>query len=340
MDHRLELARAFVAQAGWEGARILPISGDASFRRYFRVLDDRRTAILMDAPPEREDVGPFLRVGDVLRGFGYSAPAALAEDAAAGFLLLEDLGDDLFARVLAKNDAAEAELYGAAVDLLRDLRGHGQPEGVPDFDTSRALREVRLFMEWTYPALASSSPGSEVSQSFDEVWRAALTPLFGVPKVLALFDFHAENLVWLPARTGLARVGLLDYQDAVAGPAALDLVSLLEDARRDVPPELVESMINRFTDGYSQVEREAFDAVYALAGAQRNTRIIGVFGRLWLRDRKPGYLALLPRVWRHLATDLSHPHLRDVRGWFDHHVPAEWRDLSPSPASFVLPEGV
>jgi len=338
MDARLEQGRAFVASAGWANADIAPVSGDASFRRYFRVTADGRTAILMDAPPDREDVQPFLKIDAALRGFGYSAPEIQAHDVAAGFLLLEDLGDDLFARVLERDDAREPELYAAAIDLLRDLVGQPLPPDIPVFDAARALREVELLLEWTLPALSGSSVSNDVAADFSDAWRRALAPLFDAPPVLTLFDYHAENLIWLPQRDGKARVGLLDFQDAVAGPAALDVVSLLEDARRDVAAVTVEAMRARFTQGMDAVARERFDAAYALAGAQRNTRIIGVFGRLWLRDRKPGYLALMPRVWRHLENDLAHPALEGVRRWFDTQVPSDWRRAAPTPDEFVLPE--
>lgn len=339
MDDRLEEARRFVATAGWHGASIAPLSGDASFRRYFRVRDDRREAVLMDAPPDREDVTPFLRIGSALASYGYSTPAVLAEDAINGYLLLEDLGDALYARVVGQG-ADEVELYGAAIDVLRDLHRRETLPGVPVFDARRALNEVGLFNDWTLPALAQRAVDAAARETFAGLWRDALAPLFDGPKVLALFDYHAENLIWLPQREGLARVGLLDFQDAVAGPAALDVVSLLEDARRDVAPPLVAAMIARFLDGATADEEETFRLHYALAGAQRNTRILGVFGRLFLRDGKSAYLNLMPRVWRHLETDLAHPALAPLRIWFDEHVPQTWRRSAPEPAAFVLPRSV
>jgi aminoglycoside/choline kinase family phosphotransferase len=290
----------------------------------------------MDAPPDRENVDPFLHVGSVLRAFGYSAPEVFAADAAQGFLLLEDLGDDLFNIVLARG-APETHLYDAAIDVLRDLHGRSVPPEVPTFDAERAFREVKLFIEWTLPALTGIKPSTQVTELFVTLWQKALTPLFDTAPVLCLFDYHAENLIWLPDRQGLRRVGLLDFQDAVSGPAAYDVVSLLEDARRDVSPDVVDHVVARYLDGVSGEQRDAFRAMYALAGAQRNTRILGVFGRLFLRDGKSSYLGLMPRVWRHLESDLQSSSLGALRDWFDEHVPEEKRRNAPSPQGFVVP---
>lgn len=336
MTARAQAAAQFVESAGWTDATIAPLSGDASFRRYFRVSAGSRQAILMDAPPDREDVSPFLHIAAALHALEYSAPEIFAADPVQGLLLLEDLGDDLFNVVLAR-EPTEMALYDAAVDLLRDLHGRPVPDGVPDFDPARALREVRLFCEWTLPALTGAVPSADVTEMFVTLWQRALEPMFDAPRVLCLFDYHAENLIWLPQRAGLRRVGLLDFQDAVRGPAAYDLVSLLEDARRDVSSETVDRALARYLEGTTVEAREAFMASYALVGAQRNTRILGVFGRLFLRDDKAGYLALMPRVWRHLENDLRAPELADLRDWFDRNVPAEKRRTTPSPQNFVAP---
>ena len=336
MTVRAQDAEHFVAYAGWAGATIEPLSGDASFRRYFRVSAGSHRAIVMDAPPNREDVKPFARIAAVLRGFGYSAPAILAADPVRGFLLLEDLGDDVF-NVVLEREPAEDLLYDAAVDLLHDLHGRPVPNDVPYFGRARALREVRLFCEWTLPALTGAVPNAEVVEQFMALWEQALVQLDDGASVLCLFDYHSENLIWLPRRIGLRRVGLLDFQDAVEGPAAYDLVSLLEDARRDVSAETVDRALSRYLAGVPNENREAFLVQYALAGAQRNTRILGVFGRLFLRDGKVSYLDLMPRVWRHLENDLCALQLADLRDWFDRNVPTEIRRTAPSVQTFVAP---
>ncbi len=326
----------FLDGAGWGAAACVPLAGDASFRRYFRLSGAEGAAVLMDAPPGPEDVRPFLRVAALLAEWGYSAPRVMASDAAAGFVLLEDIGDESFTKTIASG-ANERELYEAAVDLLADLQRHAAPPDLPLFDAERILREADLFLDWTLPALNGTPSSPALYRGFRALWRDLLSRMAAGDAKVTLFDYHADNLHWLPARQGLRRVGLLDFQDAVRGPAALDLVSLLEDARRDVSPDLVEALIARYLTHAEVADEDAFRASYAAVGAQRNTRIIGVFGRLWLRDGKAGYLGLLPRVWRLLEGDLAHPALAPLRAWFDDVVPADQRRNPPDPASFKLP---
>ena len=318
---------AFLAEHGWDRARCAPLSGDASFRRYARLHDGRRRAILMDAPPRREDVRPFIAVARTLAAYGYSAPKVLAADAGAGLVLLEDLGDDLYTRVLA-DGGDETRLYAAAVDLLIDL--HRRPPGgaLLTYDMDLLLEEVSLFPEWYLPALDGAPPPARATAEFVALWRRALAPACAGRAVLVLRDYHADNLMWLPRRRGLRRVGVLDFQDAVSGPPAYDLVSLLEDARREVPDDLVAAMIARYLDA-AGLDARAFRTAYATLGAQRNTKIIGIFTRLCARDGKAAYLDLIPRVWRLLERDLEHPALASLREWFDRRVPAAVRRRAP-----------
>lgn len=337
MTDRALLLQQFVDKQGWGDAEVRKLAGDASFRRYVRLERAAGTAVVMDAPPPKENVRPFLNVARALTGFGYSAPRVMGADEEQGFVLLEDLGDDSYNRLLAAG-ASETELYGAAVDLLADLALRDVPASLPPFDDARILREVELLLDWTWPALAQEPVPAGMREEFRGLWQRALPPLRRSKPVLVHFDYHVDNLIWLSNRQGLARVGLLDFQDAVRGPAALDLVSLLEDARRDVPAELAEAMIRRYLAATGS-PAAYFRASYAAVGAQRNTRILGVFGRLWLRDGKPGYLKWLPRVWGLVERDLAHPELAALRGWFDRHVPIKWRRIAPSTETFKLPEG-
>jgi aminoglycoside/choline kinase family phosphotransferase len=332
-------ARAdFLARAGWGKANRRAIAGDASFRRYDRLAQAGETAVLMDAPPGHEDVRPFVRMAGVLAEWGLSPPAILAADEALGFVLLEDLGDDLFSAVLgAGGRDGERPLYEAAVDLLVNLQERTPPVGLPLFDEQRILAEVELFLDWALPGLTGIGPSAPVRAAFRTAWLEVVPHIVGNPQTTVLFDYHADNLIWLPERGGDRRVGLLDFQDAVLGPAALDLVSLLEDARRDVAPAFAEAMVERYLLASPATEPTRFRTAYAATGAQRNTRIIGVFARLFLRDGKPGYLKVLPRVWRHLERDLAQPALAPVRQWFSREVPAALRRLAPDPARFGLP---
>ena len=323
-DRGAEIA-AFLARNGWRGAERRHLTGDASFRSYERVFADRRRAVLMDAPPEHEDVRPFVAIARYLLARGYSAPAVLAADEAAGLLLLEDLGDDLYTRVL---DAGgdEAPLYAAAVDLLVDLHRE-LPRGldVPPYDDARLHREVDLLVDWFLPEITGGPAPKAVRAAFTAAWGEVFPLVRAAPEALVLFDYHAPNLMWLPQRRGLARVGLLDFQDAVIGPAAYDLVSLLEDARRDVAEATAAAMIERYLAARPEIDRDAFAVAYAVLGAQRNVRIVGTFTRLWRCDGKAHYLEHLPRVWRYIAHDLAHPALAPGRRWLDAHVPAERR---------------
>ena len=337
MTDRAALLHQFIAAQGWGDADVRKLAGDASFRRYVRLVRPAGTAVVMDAPPPRENVRPFLRVARALAGFGYSAPRVMAADEEQGFVLLEDLGDDSYNRRIAAG-ASDVELYGAAVDLLTDLTRRDAPASLPAFDDARILREVEILLDWTWPALAQKPVPTGMREEFRALWQTVLPVMRRSAPVLVHFDYHVDNLIWLGKRKGLARVGLLDFQDAVRGPAALDLVSLLEDARRDVPVDLAEAMIGRYL-AVTGAPASAFRASYAAVGAQRNTRILGVFGRLWLRDGKPGYLQWLPRVWGLIERDLAHPELAALRGWFDRHVPVEWRRVAPVPETFKLPAG-
>ncbi|WP_112321130.1 aminoglycoside phosphotransferase family protein [Oceanibium sediminis] len=312
---------AFLSVCGWSGAWRAALAGDASNRRYERLTHPRLgRAVLMDAPPARgEDVRPFQQVTARLRAMGLSAPEILGADPALGLLLLEDLGDALFARMVRGDPGAEPTLYAAAVDLIVALQDTpGAAIGLPPYDDAVYRREVSLLPEWYLQA----APGAaDRGDTLRELMQEALDAMQSPPApVMVMRDYHAENLVWLPDRTGHARIGLLDYQDALAGHPAYDLVSLLEDARRDTPEALQEAMVERYIAARGG-DAAAFRHAYAVLGAQRNLKILGIFTRLWLRDGKPQYLDLLPRVWGHLRRDLSHPALTGLAAWVAREVP-------------------
>ena len=338
MTERGEIITAFLARKGWADARRRPVAGDASFRRYERLEKAGQTAILMDAPPAFEDVVPFMAIARHLRDLSLSAPEILAADQAAGLLLLEDLGDDLFARVIATHPGRERALYRQAVDLLLHLQNQPPPGTlfvadkafwtVPPYDAAALLREVALFVDWYLPALRGKRLSSDERRTFLDLWAVALAPVKDSRDCLVLRDYHAENLIALDDREGVAATGLLDFQDALVGHRAYDLVSLLQDARRDVPAELEERLLDYYLEK-SGLSRGDFLRDYALLGAQRNTKIIGIFARLAHRDSKHKYLSLIPRVWGHLERDLRHPALAEIRQWMTSAVPAECRETPP-----------
>ena len=311
----------FLASCGWQGAEILPLAGDASFRRYFRVVHGDRTAVLMDAPPPHEDPQPFIAVAEWLIGSGLSAPEILARDLEKGLLLLGDFGSDRLREKLDSDPDRERELYVLATDVLVHLHQRSVMPGLKPHGIEQWLEELMLFTDWYCPAVGANVD----ARSYEAAWRQVLEPVAadGLGPVTVLRDYHAENIMLVEGRDGVAHFGLLDFQDALAGHPAYDLASVLEDARRDVPPAIEREMLDRYVA--STGSDDAFERAYWALAAQRNTRILGVFTRLWKRDNKPGYRRFQPRMWGLLERDLEQPHLKPVRDWFDVNIAPEHR---------------
>ena len=316
-----EHAQEFLASVGWAGADIVPLAGDASFRRYFRVVGDGRSAVLMDAPPPHEDPRPFVAVSEWLVGTGLSAPHILARDLERGLLLLDDFGSARLREVLDDDPALERDLYALATDVLIHLHRHPPMDGLPAHGLAQWLDEILLFTDWYCPAVGLDVDRDE----FVKAWRSLLEPIAGdgLGPVTVLRDYHAENIMLVEGRQGVAHFGLLDFQDALAGHPAYDLASVLEDARRDVDPAIEQAMIDRYIAATGN--EDAFRRAYWALAAQRNTRILGVFTRLWKRDGKPGYRKFQGRMWGLLERDLAAKGLGPVRDWFDRNVPEEHR---------------
>jgi hypothetical protein len=311
MAERGDVIATFLAGAGWSGAQRAPLAGDASARRYERLTLGARTAVLMDAPPEAgQDVRRFRDLADHLRGAGLSAPRLYAHDDDAGLLLLEDFGDGIFARLAEDSQEQEKRLYLAATDMLLALGEAEIPPYLAAFTPPEMAMLIAPVFDFYAAPLGRDLPATERA-AITALLERALTDHVPPAKVLSLRDCHAANLMHLPERSGTAQVGLLDFQDAVAAHPAYDLVSLLQDARRDVPRDLAEAAIARHAARSGTPEAE-FRAAYAAMGVQRQLRILGVFGKLSLMQGKPGYVRLMPRVWRHLQTCLSEPPLAEL----------------------------
>ena len=298
MQNNHDSAADFLAKNGLKAAQRKALEGDASNRRYERIITPDRSYMLMIAPPGKEDVRPFIKVDKILRNSGLHAPEIIAEDPEGGFLLLEDMGDDLYSRVLSKSNN-ELDLYRLALDVLEALPETA--EGIQDYTTQKLLEESLLFTDW----FANDAPREE----FISILTPILEQLDNTKKILVLRDYHADNLIYLPNELGLSRVGLLDFQDALLGHPAYDIVSLLEDARRDVSKETVSKLLKGRDVGFMRD--------YFILGAQRNLKIIGIFNRLKKRDGKENYLKFLPRVWAHLKGDLEHPVLHPLKDWME-----------------------
>ena len=322
---RGEAIAGFLAEAGWRGIEPAPLAADASFRRYFRLADRGRRAVLMDAPPPQEDVRPYIHVAGLLRERGLSAPEIYAEDRELGLLLIEDFGDETYTRLLAAG-GDEATLYALTIDTLVALqRAVTEPPDLPPYDETTLIAEATLLTDWYAPAVLGRPLSADARAEYIGLWREVL-PLAALPgPTLVLRDYHVDNLMLLPGRDGVRGCGLLDFQDALSGPASYDLASLLEDARRDVAPALREAMTERYLAAFPEIDGGAFRRSAAILAAQRNAKIIGIFTRLARRDGKPHYLRHIPRVWRLLENGLREPALRSIAGWLDRHLPAPVR---------------
>lgn len=348
------LDKALPDQRGIHGVRYL--QGDASTRAYARIETGGTSHVLMDAPrmPDgppvigglpysriahlAEDVRPFVAIGRGLAAIGMPVPEIRSVDLERGFVLLEDLGDLSFGKAL-EQGIAQAELWGAAVDTLLALRarplpldlpvGDGTSWRLPRFDRAALEIELKLILDWYWPEMMGAPAPAALVEEFLALWRPHLDRLMAEPAGLFLRDYHSPNLFWRPERATGDRLAFIDFQDALAEPYALDLVSLLQDARIDVPVTLEESLKARYIAEVAAREpgfdKERFLTTYAIFGAQRNTRLIGLWVRLLRRDGKPGYLRHMPRTWDYLARNLRHPSLGALDAWYERTFPAEIR---------------
>jgi aminoglycoside/choline kinase family phosphotransferase len=328
MSDRAKLRADFVRRAGWGDAGERLLAGDASFRKYFRLTRPGGSAVVMDAPAPQEDVRPFVRIGKHLLSLGLSAPEIWAEDTANGFLLLEDLGDDTFARVLAKG-GDEGELYARATDVLVALHqapDHAVLPGLGSYTGEALIEAAMLLPEWYLPEATGTPTSAEDTEAYRAAWRACLARLPPTAGSLLLRDYHKDNLVWLPGRPGVKICGLLDFQDAQQGHPSYDLVSLIEDARRDVPPAIREACLARYVAATGLDDKD-FRLGMALMAAQRHARIIGLWIRLLRRDGKPEYLQHMQRCWRMFERALAHEALEPLRAWVDRLLPPALRGI-------------
>lgn len=321
METREQLLQSFLSEANWKNAKRMPLASDASGRTYERLSLDSNSAILMNAPyATGEDVRPFIAVTNILNDLNLSAPIIYHQNIQNGFLLLEDLGDDLFASLCKESPEIENSIYTAAVDLLLYLHKKPAPLSLFKYDTKVYVREAKLLIEWYLPVALGRSISKKIIKEFDIILNTTFSKIPSRNPVLVMRDYHAENLIWLPKRLDINKVGLLDYQDALAGHPAYDLVSLLEDARRDTTKELRDEMFKKYLSK-SNIDPEEFISAYNLLGAQRNIKIIGIFARLSVRDKKSEYINLIPRVWKHLMNNLNHSECLELREWININVP-------------------
>ena len=322
--HRQRAIETFLHKTGWDSTPPDWLPGDASFRRYARLYNGPQTALLMDSPPQYEDIRPYIRVADHLRSLDLSAPSILAIDEAQGLAIIEDFGHDTYTALL-EADHDPTPLYTLAVDCLIDLHRQALTEtDIPPYSDDDFIAEHALLTDWYAPAVGVSLSQKERGEYLD-LWRALLpqTRLFG--EVLVLRDFHVDNLIHLENRPGVRACGLLDFQDARMGPRPYDLASLLQDARRDVETRLARAMMGRYCAAFPELDDSGFNQATTILAAQRHCKVLGIFTRLAKRDGKTDYLRHIPRLWNLLASCLQHPILSDLQAWFDSTWPVESR---------------
>jgi N-acetylmuramate 1-kinase len=348
---RIAFTRSFLDEAGFGAAQRLRMQGDASTRIFERLILDDQTTVLMnaprrpDGPPVRdgkpysaiahlaEDIVPYVALSAGLRDLGLSAPEILHADLDHGLIVMEDLGDD---RIVAGDPPAPIEeRYAAAIDLLASLHGQGLPDALPvaphldyrlpRYELDAFLIEAELLLDW-YLVGAEATATSAVREEFIALWREALAPAIAATPTWVLRDYHSPNLLWLARRDDIARIGVLDFQDALIGPAAYDVASLLQDARVDVPEAMEMALLGRYVRARRHDDRDfdpsGFTLLYATLAAQRATKILGIFARLDRRDGKPQYLRHMPRLWNYLRRALAHPALAPLKTWYAANVPA------------------
>jgi hypothetical protein len=317
-------AREFLNSTVWSNAACDPLTGDASARKYFRLQKDKQSAVLMDASSVLASVAPFIQISQHLHQLGFSVPAILARDEGKGLLLLEDFGDATFARLL-DNPCEPEKLYTLATDVLIALHRHPQaiPKGLRTYHPEKMLEDIGLFLEWRTPTISETG-----RKEFKTVWREVLSVAHQVPASLLLRDYHVANLMLLPEREGVRQAGLLDFQDAYQGPITYDLVSLLEDARRDVPDNLREKMVARYLARSPALDRKAFETSLAILAALRHTRVLAIFEKLSRHEGKHEYKKLhSPRVERLLQRALRHSMLAGVKQWMERHADLQKNNL-------------
>lgn len=330
---RAQEIEAFLSKAGWSAARHDPLPADASFRRYTRLFDMQRgtQALLMDAPPDKERKTPaFVEVAETLRQADLSAPEIYHADTPRGLVLLEDFGSASFTHVLAREPQRELDLYTVAGGVIPKLQGLSASCAAP-YDAAALAAEIALFSDYWWPDAFGSDMPAATREEFNAAWAQPLATLETAAKTrpaLTLRDFHVDNLFDLPARAGLAQVGLIDFQDALIGHCAYDLVSLLQDVRRDVATDVQDTVLAQCA---AALEDPDLRTIYALYGAQRAVKILGIFIRLDTLYKKPDYRRHLPRTWQRVHMNLQEAMLQPFAQWLERHIPQQMRMGATTP---------
>jgi N-acetylmuramate 1-kinase len=324
LDLRRGKRERFLQTQKLEQVTLVPLQADASFRRYYRLQGASRPMLLMEDPPDRPPVPPFvmvepfMKIAAYLRGIGLHAPEIYAADIPNGLLLIEDFGDGTYTRLF-EGGHNPRPLYELAVDVLAHLHHQAKPDGLglPAYDDANLVDEAMLLLDWYYPALDGSRASDDMKKSFAAVWRDLFRAFPQGQQALVLRDYHIDNLMLVSGATGLQSCGLLDFQDAVTGPFSYDLMSLLEDARRDVPEDLRRHLYSRYLQSMGNgLDHDGFGYSFRVLAAQRHAKVLGIFVRLSVRDGKDRYLKFIPHVHRLFMSSLANPALAPLQKWF------------------------
>ena len=333
---RRDRREKFIKSLGWEHVILDPMQSDASFRRYYRIEGAPMVypMLLMEDPPDRPPVPPFVmvepftKIAAHLRALRLSAPMVYFSDIPNGLLVIDDFGDDTYTRLFDRGFNPKP-LYELAVDVLAHLHRHPERNAIdlPDYDAPRLIDEAMLLLDWYYPRLTGKKPTAEMKETFSNVWLGLLKKFPQGQKTLVLRDYHVDNLMLVPDTRGLQSCGLLDFQDELIGEMSYDLMSLLEDARRDVPADLKKHLYDRYmtamepNNGNGGFDRAGFDYSFRVLAAQRHAKVLGIFVRLAARDGKARYLKFIPHVHKLFVESLDNPILQPLDRWFrDHHI--------------------
>lgn len=322
-ENRRQLREDFIKSLGWKDVTLEALPADASFRRYYRLVGAAKPMLLMQDPPDRPPVPPFvmvepfIKIADHMRALGLRSPEIYARDIPNGLLVIEDFGDDTYTRLLNRHVEAKP-LYEMAVDVLSHLHLHAKRNEIalPKYDDKHLVEEAMLLPDWYYPALTGHTATEAMRDSYRDVFRGLIAKFPKDQETLVLRDYHVDNLM-LTGGEGIGRCGLLDFQDAVIGPFSYDLMSLLEDARRDVPLELQKHLYDRYMAAMgNKLDRAGFDYSYRVLAAQRHAKVLGIFVRLFVRDKKERYLQFIPHVHQLFMKALNDPALAPLKAWF------------------------
>lgn len=349
-DNRPNKMKKFLTSFDWVQANnAKKIAGDASFRSYYRVNTrfGKETVILMDAPPEKEAITSFISIAEYLISVGVSAPRIIGSDEKNGFILLEDLGINTFTKLLdvqsyleakgtpkEETKATEEYLYALAIETLAYLHKMAlqfpPPESLEEYSHQKLIDEANLLPEWYMPAALDAETSTELKSEYEHIWQKILSAAPTVPQSIVLRDYHVDNLLALIRRDSVQACGVLDFQDAVIGSTIYDVMSLMEDARRDIESELIEKMRIHYLRCVQEIPELAineddFNTIWNILGAIRHAKVIGIFTRLNVRDGKPLYLEHIPRVWRLFENSLNHPALAEMKNWVDTNIPKDKR---------------